>query len=69
MLVGEERRPDRSKQELGDRHFAEERACLEEQHQDDPGRDQNRSRRAQKQRAFDQELHDQPHASSRHHEV
>ena len=44
VLVGEERRPDRAEQELGDRHFAEERRRLEQQDDDDADRDENRSR-------------------------
>ena len=58
VLVGKERRPDRAEQELGNRHLAEERRRLEQQHQDDPDRDQNRRGRAEKQRALDDELDD-----------
>ena len=49
MLVEEERRPDRAEEKLGDRHLAEEGGGLEQQHQDDPGRDQDRAGGAEKQ--------------------
>jgi hypothetical protein len=64
VLVGKERRPDRAEQEFGDRHFAEKLEGLERQHQDDAGRHQDGSGRADKQQPFDDEFSEPSRASS-----